>query len=155
MPALPVGLVFTELLAVLSCSHTGGALRGETLRYIQTDSKSIPAATFNAFLRLCVPAGGARPTSSGTQPTGQNSGSGPTRHVELRGDSPAAEWSVDRRQQLFQLADKTLPWGLPEDLRRQRVSQCCDHSDNSYFFFPTEMLYMTVNMLPSNSGQEA
>lgn len=43
-------------------------------------------------------------------------------HVELRGVPPAAQRPVDGRRRLLQLADQTLSRGLPEDLRRQRVS---------------------------------
>lgn len=71
-----------------------------------------------------------------TRPTGQGSDSEPTRHVELRRDSPATQRPADGRERLLQLAHQTLPRGLPEDLRGQRVSLLWSLSF---------MMYMTVN----------
>lgn len=64
-------------------------------------------------------------------------GGGPGGHVGLRGVSAAAQRPADGRRRLLQLAHQTLPRGLPEDLRRQRVSSINPDCFGFFWWFVT------------------
>lgn len=131
-PALHVRFVSTSVRS----SECGAA--EPRCRRTESRAADTSSATFSGLPPPREPAGDA---PSGheeqTRPTGEDRRSDPTRHVELRGDSAAAQRPADGRQRLLQLAHKTLPRGLPEDLRRQCVSHCWIDLMRAVNDFPT------------------